>query len=176
MNYIILSSGEVNLLPFVAESLVMIEKKVKPKLTIGRREKVSFPDLDLTEVDAKIDTGAYTTALHCKEIQVKQEDGIAVLYFKLLDPSHPEYSEKNQRFEVFSKKAIKNSSGEAEIRFIIKTRIKIGRKIIKTSISLTNRGSMRFPVLIGRKLLRNRFVVDTDESYLLNSSSNPKNV
>lgn len=128
----------------------------KEKLIIGRREEVDFPELGLYGITAKIDTGAYTTALHCHDIQ---ETG-GVLQFKLLDPSHPEYNEQVQAFTEFTQKGIKNSFGEIEKRYIIKTSIKIGERRIKAVISLSDRGKMRYPVLIGRKLLKNRFIVD----------------
>lgn len=129
---------------------------LKQKLTIGRREVVSFPELGLYGITAKIDTGAYTTALHCHDI--REQDG--VLYFKLLDPTHPDYNEQEQMFSDYTQKEIKNSFGEVEKRYIIKTVIKIGRKRIKSVISLTDRANMRYPVLIGRKLLKNKFTVD----------------
>ena len=128
----------------------------KEKLTIGRREFIDFPELGLIGITAKVDTGAYTTALHCHDI--KEIDG--VLYFKLLDPTHPEYTEREQKFTEYSQKEIKNSFGEVEKRYIIKTIVKMGRKRIKSVISLTDRGTMRYPVLIGRRLLKGRFVVD----------------
>ncbi len=139
----------------------------KEKLLIGRREEVDFPDLGLFGITAKIDTGAYTTALHCHNIHEK--DG--VLHFKLLDPSHPEYNEQDQKFAAYSQKEIKNSFGEIENRYIIKTFIRIGCKRIKAIISLSDRGKMRYPVLIGRKLLKNRFIIDV--SLLNNLSTNP---
>lgn len=128
----------------------------KEKVVIGRREIVDFPELGLVGIIAKIDTGAYTTALHCHDI--KEENG--VLHFKLLDPSHPEYNVQDQKFTSYSKKGIKNSFGEVEMRYIIKTIVIIGRRKIKAVISLSDRGNMRYPVLIGRKLLKNRFIVD----------------
>jgi hypothetical protein len=128
----------------------------KQKLTVGRRELVGFPELGLYNLQAKVDTGAYTTALHCHDI--REENGI--LYFKLLDPTHPDYNQQEQKFTEYSQKEIKNSFGEVEKRFIIKTVVKIGSKRIKSVISLTDRGNMRYPVLIGRKLLKNRFIVD----------------
>lgn len=131
-------------------------KTEKSKVLIGRREIVDFPELKLFGIEAKVDTGAYTTALHCHDI--REENG--VLYFKLLDPTHPDYSEKELSFRDYTQKEIKNSFGETEKRFIIKTVVKIGRKRIKSLISLTDRGTMRYPVLIGRKLLKNKFVVD----------------
>lgn len=136
----------------------MQEKKIRPKQVIGKSETIDFPDLGLSNISAKIDTGAYTSALHCHDIH--EIDGI--LYFKFLDPSHPVYSKKQQQFTEFSQKEIKNSFGETERRYIIKTRVRIGKRVINSVISLTNRGTMRFPVLIGRKLLKRRFVVDVE--------------
>ena len=138
----------------------------KIKKTIGRREKISFPDLGLFNIEAKIDTGAYTTALHCHDILLDSSTENPVLLFKLLNPSHPEYNEQIHRFIDFSKKEIKNSFGTLEERYIIKTKVKIGNKTINTVISLTDRGNMRYPVLIGRKLLKNKFIVDISQIYL----------
>ncbi len=129
---------------------------IKEKLRIGRRETIDFPELGLYGIIAKVDTGAYTTALHCHDI--REEKG--VLYFKLLDPTHPDYNEQEQLFSDYFQKEIKNSFGEVEKRYMIKTTVKIGSKRIKSLISLTDRGTMRYPVLIGRKLLKNRFIVD----------------
>ncbi len=132
------------------------------KITIGRREAIAFPELGLDHVIAKIDTGAYTTALYCHDI--REVDGI--LYFKLLGPSYENYNPTEQKFSDYTQKEIKNSFGEIEKRYVIKTIVKIGRSRIKSLISLTNRENMRYPVLIGRKLLRGKFVVDV--SLLLN--------
>lgn len=126
------------------------------KLLIGRREKIDFPELRLSGIIAKVDTGAYTSALHCDEIFEK--DG--VLYFTPLGPSDIGYKGEQHNVTEYDQKEIRNSFGEVEKRYIIKTTIKIGRKRIKALISLTNRGKMRYPVLIGRKLLKNRFIVD----------------
>ena len=128
----------------------------KEKKIIGRREEIDFPELGLFGITAKIDTGAYTTALHCHDIEEKN----GVLHFKLLDPSHPEYNRQDQKFTEYSQKEIKNSFGEIEKRYVIKTVIRLGEKRIKAVISLSDKGKMRYPVLIGRKLLKNRFIVD----------------
>ena len=73
-------------------------------MIIGRKEIVSFPMLDLIDLEAKIDTGAYTSALHCKDIELKKINEITHLCFKLLDDSHPEYKDKEFRFTQFGKK------------------------------------------------------------------------
>lgn len=135
----------------------MFDNKPKIKL-IGRREHVDFPLLNLFNIEAKIDTGAYTSAIHCKNIIQKTKDHKSILCFQSLD-------NVEHCIEEYSKKKIKNSFGEIEERYIIKTLISIGGKKIKTTISLSDRESMRYPVLIGRRLLKGKFVVDVNQIY-----------
>lgn len=139
----------------------MVLKKHKIRI-IGRREFVDFPNLQLYSVEAKIDTGAYTSAIHCKDIEVKKSEGKDVLCFKLLDDSHPEYSQQVHRFGEYFRKKIKNSFGEMEERYIIKTKIRLGKKTILSTVSLSDRENMRYPVLIGRRFLKGKFVVDVN--------------
>ncbi len=133
--------------------------KKKEKQVIGRREFVDFPGLGLFGIPAKIDTGAYTSVLHCHDIRVTNN----ILYFKLLDPSHPEYNSKEHSFKTFSQKEIKNSFGEVEKRYTITTVVRIGGRKVRSLISLTDRAGMRYPVLIGRKLIGKKFIVDVSE-------------
>lgn len=131
-----------------------LENKHKVRI-IGRREFVDFPLLGLNGMEAKIDTGAYTSSLHCESIYVATENSKSVLYFTLeQDQKIP------HRFENFATKKIKNSFGEMEERFVIKTVIGIGKKRIVSTISLSNRDTMRYPVLIGRRILKGKFLID----------------
>ena len=123
---------------------------------LGRYDRVDLPDLGLSSIHAKIDTGAYTCSLHCKTAEVV--DG--KLEFILLDQEHPEFTGMRFVFEKFEKRDIKNSFGEVEKRFVIVTSITIFEEVITTEFSLSNRGSLKFPILIGRKILRNRFLID----------------
>jgi hypothetical protein len=142
-------------------------KKKKPStiMLIGRREIVSFPSLELIGLEAKIDTGAYSSALHCKDIELKEINGITHLCFKLLDDTHPEYKDKECRFTKFDKKIIKSSFGESEERYLIKTSIILAGKKISLIISLTDRTNMKYPVLIGRRLLNKKFIVDVSKKH-----------
>jgi hypothetical protein len=135
----------------------MLPKKNKPRL-IGRREFVDFPLLSISHVEAKIDTGAYTSSIHCKYIEQVRKNNQDILEFKLLDDTV-------HSVEQFTKKHIKNSFGEKEERYIIKTLICIGKKKILTTVSLSDRGNMRYPVLIGRRLLKGKFIVDVNLVY-----------
>lgn len=138
--------------------------KTKNKIRlIGRREYVDFPELNLFHIEAKIDTGAYTSSIHCSDISIKTINNNPVLCFKLFDELHPEFSEHMHQFNEFGKKKIKNSFGEMEERYIIKTLIKLGSKTIRTTLSLSDRENMRYPVLIGRKLLKGKFLIDVNK-------------
>ena len=75
----------------------MTKTKNKIRL-IGRREFVDFPELNLFYIEAKMDTGAYTSSIHCFDIVVKKVNHKEVLCFKLVDDSHPEFSEYTHQF------------------------------------------------------------------------------
>lgn len=138
-----------------------------PKLIIGREELINLPGLGLEKIAAKVDTGAYTSALHVHNIELKKVNGEEVLFFNLLDPSHPRYEEKTLRAKVIKKKKIKNSFGHCEERYIIKMPISIYDRSIEVEFSLTNRCEMKYPVLLGRKLLKQgRFIVDVSRRNL----------
>lgn len=141
----------------------MIKKtyQLGDKYIIGRREKVDFPDLGLYEIDAKVDTGAYTSAIHCHEVRVISSKNGKLVSFKLLDPLHPLYQKKVFKLPLVKKKTVKNSFGQKEIRFIVKTVIELFDRKTAIELSLANRSKMDFPVLLGRKLLNKNFIVDT---------------
>lgn len=130
------------------------------KITVGRKDKCDFPDLDLKNIDLKIDTGAYTSAIHCHKIGTKIIKGKQILTYTLLDPTHRKYGNKEFSTDTFDEKRIKNSFGSTEKRFIIETRIRLFGKTSTIKLSLSERGEMRFPILIGRKFLMGKYIVD----------------
>ena len=134
--------------------------------TIGRREIIDLPQLGLMNIEAKVDTGAYGSALHCHEICVNKESGKEVLSFKVLDPDHEDYHGKEFRFEEFDDKRVKNSGGEEERRYTIRTSIVIFDEPYDVEFSLTDRKKMKYPILLGRKFLSKKFIVDVDQKHL----------
>jgi hypothetical protein len=129
---------------------------------LGRYDRVDLPGLGLYNIHAKIDTGAYTSSLHCQSAEIVNGH----LEFVLLDEEHPEFTGIRFIFPEFEKRDIKNSFGEVERRFVITTSIKIFNEEITTEVSLSNRGSLKFPILLGRKILRNRFFIDVTKKNL----------
>lgn len=136
---------------------------------LGRNDRVDLPGLGLTNIHAKVDTGAYTCSLHCGYAEVVNRK----LEFVLLDEEHPEFTGIKYTFKRFKQREVKNSFGEAELRYVIMTSIKIFDHRIRAEFSLSNRGNLKFPVLLGRKILRNRFLIDVTQKDLYFNSKTP---
>lgn len=126
------------------------------KIIIGRVEYASFPELGLYNINTKIDTGAYNSSIHCKKIEEK--DGQLHCYFSssIIIPSAP----KCLIFDQYNIAVVKSSNGQTERRYKIMTSIHFGQQYYSIALTLTDRGAMRYPVLIGRKFLKKRFLVD----------------
>ncbi|MFA7611373.1 MAG: RimK/LysX family protein, partial [Sulfurimonas sp.] len=119
----------------------MAEKKI-----IGTRELISIPDLDLYDLDVKIDTGADSNALHCDDIFVDEDN---IVHFKLLDEVHAAYNGKKMAVPLHAIKKVRSSNGELQHRPSIKVKVEFFGKTYKTVISLTDRSDMKYPMLVG---------------------------
>ncbi len=133
------------------------------KRIIGRREIISILDLELFDLDVKIDTGADSNSLHCDDIFVDDEKFV---HFTLLDEIHSAYHGKKMKMPLYKFKRVKSSNGTVQLRASIKVDILFFGKKYKTVISLTDRSDMKYPMLIGRKFLTERFLVDVSKEYL----------
>jgi len=135
------------------------------KIIIGRLEKISLPDFGLKGIEAKIDTGAYNGAIHVSESHEEEIEGEIVLKFTLLDETHPEYNGKTFSTKDFEKKVVRNSIGGSQTRYLIPTRLVLKNKEFNVKLGLTDRREMRYPVLIGRKIIKKHFVVDAAKKF-----------
>ncbi|MAZ73591.1 MAG: peptidase [Flavobacteriaceae bacterium] len=136
------------------------------KRKIGRTDKADFPLLHLHEIDVKIDTGAYTSSIHCKNMKIEDD----YLKCTFLDPDHPAYHEKEFIFDKYDVRVVKSSNGIKQTRYRVLTEIELFGKTYPIFLTLSDREEMKYPVLLGRKFLTKRFVVDitrTDLSYKL---------
>jgi len=131
------------------------------KILIGRTDVAEFPDLKIDEINVKIDTGAYTSAIHASEIMERTIDNETVVQFKILDKSHPKHDGRVYQYRNYSRKKVTNSFGQSEERFVIETSIILFGITYPISLSLSERTDLKYPVLLGRKFLNNRFIIDT---------------
>ena len=138
----------------------------KQKLALGWREWVALPDLGLPALKAKIDTGAKTSALHAFYTEQYQFDGVNMVKFLI----HP--IQKNFDFHVechspiIDTREVADSGGHREMRYVIESNIVIGNRQWPIELTLTNRDTMRFRMLLGRRAMENQAVVEPEASYL----------
>ncbi|MBK9732945.1 MAG: ATP-dependent zinc protease [Chitinophagaceae bacterium] len=136
--------------------------KSRQKLTIGRTDKIDFPEWGLYNIDAKIDSGAYTSSIHCDNITAFYKNGAHTVRFTVYDADKP----NTQECKVFASKQVKNSFGQIAYRYTIKTTICLFDKNYVIELALTDRSTMKNPVLLGRKVLRDRFIIDVTRQNL----------
>lgn len=138
--------------------------KNNSKPIIGKDDIADFPHFNLKDVNVKIDSGAYTSTIHCSEIE-ETEKGLRVVF---LDENEQGYTGESIYFKRFKRKKVRSSSGEMQRRYVIEGDIRLFGKKHSTEFTLSKRDLMRYPVLLGRKLLSSRFLIDTtlsNESY-----------
>ena len=135
----------------------------KEKIVIGRSDIIDLPEFDISNIKAKIDSGAYTSSIHCSKPKLSIVEGKKRITFYILDNLKEQINNKEFYSEEYTERNIKNSFGQTERRFIIKTKITIFNKIIKTEFSLSDRKNMKHPILLGRKFLKGRFIIDVSK-------------
>ena len=147
----------------------MIDKK-----PLGWREWISFPDFNIHKIKAKIDTGARTSALHAFKVEAFSRDSKPWVRFAI----HPIQSDTDTVVEcdtpVKDQRIVRDSGGHDELRYVIDAHIEIGDDLIHTEVTLTDRDTMMFRVLLGRTALRTRYVIHPGRSYMQGKLSGPK--
>lgn len=136
---------------------------------VGSKEEISVIDLELFGLDAKVDTGADSNALHCDDIVIDENN---IVHFTLLDEVHPAYHGKRMQMPLHTLKKVKSSNGQVQSRPFIQVEVEFLGKRYESLISLTNRADMKYPMLIGRKFLSGRFLVDVSQEYLSKNVEN----
>lgn len=125
---------------------------------IGRVERISLPDFGLTGIPAKVDTGADSSSLWASGIK-KTARG---LEFYLFGPQSKYYNEEKvtvppSRYTITR---VASSFGQKELRYKVKLRVLVHGRVIHATITLANRSNKTYPMLLGRRMLHNKFVVD----------------
>ncbi|NES72331.1 MAG: ATP-dependent zinc protease [Okeania sp. SIO2D1] len=144
----------------------MNERSLNQLPLIGWREYLNLPELRVSQIKAKIDTGARSSALHAFEIETFEEAGRQKVRFKI----HPLQKDDSQTIcaqaDILTRREVRNSGGKAELRIFIETIVELGGQRWPVEMTLTNRDVMGFRMLLGRQAVRQRFLVDPGGSYL----------
>lgn len=134
---------------------------ISEKIIVGNKEKIDFPDMKRFGIVARIDSGARSSSAHCDKIWIEKMGGKRILCCHFLKRSH-----KVVRFEKFKKRKVKSSNGTFQSRYVVQLKIKLGNIAKLTDVTLTDRSTMNYTVLLGRKFLANDFLIDVSRSYL----------
>lgn len=138
-------------------------KIIKP---IGWREWVTFPELGIPAIKAKVDTGARTSALHTYFIEPFTKDGKEWVKFGVHPLRKRTSVELICEAPVLDKRIVTDSGGHSELRFVIKTVLQLGEENWPVEVTLASRENMLFRCLLGRTALINRFSIDPSRSFV----------
>ena len=140
-------------------------------LTFGWREWVSLPDLGISQIKAKVDTGARTSALHAFQVTPFTEDGRDRVAFRM----HPVQKNNDTIIDcatdVIDRRVVTDSGGHTEERYVIRTELAIGKHRWPIEATLTSRDDMLFRMLLGRTALKGQALVNPARSYVVGKKS-----
>ncbi|MGZ3722921.1 MAG: ATP-dependent zinc protease family protein [Bdellovibrionales bacterium] len=140
-------------------------KTVKKKI-IGWREWISLPDLGIPAIKVKVDTGAATSALHATKIRyLEKQNGETWVSFMVTAQLSPRKTVR-VRAPLVEQRKVKSSMGHASIRPVIHTMIELGGERWPIEITLVNRDPMGFRMLLGRRALKGRYLIQPSRSFI----------
>lgn len=141
------------------------------KLLVGWRETLSLPELGIDAINAKVDTGAKTSCLHTFRLEpYYQEEQLWIRFW-----IHPKQHDVNTVIQcqapVVDQRIVRDSGGHEELRYVIATQICLGEFCWQTEFTLTNRENMAFRMLLGRRAMHKRIIVDPSQSFLISTQA-----
>ncbi len=155
-----------------------LHKMPQDKIILGSEEWCSFPELGIPAIKARVDSGAKTSALHAINIAPFVKEGINWVKFDINPIQNNLKTVIHCEALLIDKRVVKSSSGFREQRYVIQSKINIGGDLWAIEMTLTNRDSMGFRMLLGREAMSGRILVDPQQQYLLgqNTTENLKDL
>jgi hypothetical protein len=133
---------------------------------IGWCEWVALPSLGIAAIQAKLDTGASTSALHASDIEPFSLDGRDMLRFVVFPRRRSDAKSLRVQAPLLGQRRVRSSSGHEELRWVVEATLGLAGDVWPIEWSVTARETMAFRLLLGRSALAQRFLVDPSVSYL----------
>lgn len=134
------------------------------KRIIGSEEWCAFPELGIPAIKARVDSGAKTSSIHAFNIQTFRRSGVLWVSFEVHPIQNNRHIVIRCERPVIDRRTVKSSSGDAETRYVVSTALKLGDEVWEVELTLSNRDSMGFRMLLGREAMVDRLVVDPAEA------------
>jgi ribosomal protein S6--L-glutamate ligase len=147
---------------------------MQEKVIVGSEEWCAFPELGIPTIKARVDSGAKTSALHAVNIAPFQKDDENWVRFDINPIQNNTKTVIHCQAPLVDKRVVKSSSGFREQRYVIRSEIQVGETIWPVELTLTNRDSMGFRMLLGREAMSGRLLVDPEQKYLLGQPTREK--
>ena len=133
---------------------------------MGWREYVALPELGVTGIKAKVDTGARSSALHAFRLREVKRDGKTLVRFDVHPRQRSADGSIAVEFPVHDRRSVRSSDGRVQTRYVIRTVLRIADQEWLIDLTLSRRDDMGFRMLLGREAIRGRFVVDPARSWV----------
>ena len=138
---------------------------------LGWREWVALPALGIDRLKCKVDTGAKTSALHAFYVEEFSENGVSMVRFGLHPDNKSTEKEVHCSAPIADQRSVTDSGGHTEQRYVIRTPIILGKNRWEIEVTLTNRDTMTYRMLLGRAAVVDNFLVDAGNTYLMGKPS-----
>ncbi len=138
---------------------------MKEKFLVGWKETLDLPELGIYGIEAKVDTGAASSVLHCNSYKIINEDGQDWIICELIIDFETKET-KTLKLKLYRTKLVKSSFGQEEKRYYIRTTATLYNQVFSIKISFRNRSQMTYPMLLGKNFLNKRFLVDVSKENL----------
>ena len=145
--------------------------KQKEKMIIGALECCDLPDLSISHLQMRVDTGATTSSLHVDNIEEFVKDKKRWVRFDIHPDIHNVKKIVTTTAPLQAKKVVKSSSADKEKRVVINTTIKIGQDSWPIQLTLTDRSTMTYLMLLGREAMKDRILVDPSHDFLVSNEN-----
>jgi len=141
--------------------------KIHEKGIIGRLESIALPELGIDELEVRVDTGAKTSSLHVDNIVKYRHQGKACVAFELHPDRHNVTKLVSCHALISDVRRIKSSNGNSELRYVIKTLVKLGSETWPIEVTLTDRAEMNYLMLFGREAIGDKLLVDASQVFMI---------